>query len=94
MAVPMSSRAPVPTWPEIFQSRLEPLLGGFTAQVAVKTVTLRLLKRLPEEVRRDELPAVLDGLRPILITLAGPVHAKVMLDQLHAELASGALATP
>lgn len=84
--------APKPTWRDICHDRLAPLLGGFTAEVALKTVTLRVLKRPPEQVRVEELPPVFEALRPILITLAGAVHANVMLDQIRADLASGGFA--
>ncbi len=43
---------------------------------------MRALKRPPEEVSASELPALLEGLRPILNTLLGSEPARAVLEQL------------
>jgi hypothetical protein len=54
--------------------------------MAIRTACLRALKRPPEQVNAEELPALLDGLRPILNTLIGQVHTKVILEELQSSL--------
>lgn len=73
-------------WRDIVQRHLEPLLGAFTAQVAVKTATLRVHKRPPEQVTLEELPAVLEALKPILTTFVGALHTNVMLEHIKTDL--------
>lgn len=56
--------------------------------MAIRTACLRALKRPPEQVNADEMPALLEGLRPILNTLIGQVHTKVILEELQSSLGS------
>ncbi|NBD07588.1 MULTISPECIES: hypothetical protein [Corallococcus] len=61
---------------------LEPLLGGFTAKMAIHTAALRALKRPPEQVVVQELPQLLEGLKPMLNTFIGALHTKVILTEI------------
>ncbi|WP_426749620.1 hypothetical protein [Myxococcus sp. Y35] len=65
---------------------LEPLLGAFTAKMAIQTASLRTLKRPPEQLGREDLPKLLEGLKPMLNTFIGALHAKVILGEISASL--------
>lgn len=67
---------------EAIQRQLEPLLGDFTAKMAVKTAALRTLKRPPEELVPSDIPALLEGLRPMLHTFLGAARTKSVIEQL------------
>jgi NAD(P)H-dependent FMN reductase len=64
------------------QRALEPLLGDFTAQMAVKTAAMRALKRAPEALGPADLPALLEALQPMLHTFLGKERAQAVLSQL------------
>lgn len=75
-------RSTIADWQRDIERQLEPLLGSFTARMAVKTAALRALKKPPEELTSSEIPALLEGLRPMLNTLIGSVHTQVILKSL------------
>jgi hypothetical protein len=52
-------------------ARLSPYLGDFNAAVWVKTISERRLSRPVAELSQDDLPALLEGLRPSLNTFIG-----------------------
>jgi hypothetical protein len=54
--------------------------------MAIRTAALRTLKRPPEELVPADLPALLEGLRPMLNTFIGAVHTKAVLEQISAAL--------
>ncbi|MBJ6765868.1 hypothetical protein DRW03_02960 [Corallococcus sp. H22C18031201] len=65
---------------------LEPLLGGFTAKMAIHTAAVRALKRPPEQVAVQDLPQLLEGLKPMLNTFIGALHTKVILTEFTAAM--------
>lgn len=73
-------------WLARIESTLEPLLGGFTTKMAVKTAALRSLKKPPEELVRADAPQLIEGLKPMLATLVGALHTKILLEQIDREL--------
>ncbi|WP_244237827.1 hypothetical protein, partial [Corallococcus llansteffanensis] len=68
-------------WQDVLIRHLEPLLGGFTAKMAIQTASLRTLKRPPEQVGLQDLPQLLEGLKPMLNTFIGALHTKVILTE-------------
>jgi hypothetical protein len=54
--------------------------------MALRTAALRTFKRAPEEVARAEVPALVEGLRPMLSTLLGAVPTDGVLAQIQKEL--------
>ncbi len=68
------------------EARLSPLLGPFTAKMALKTLAGSRLGRRPEELTRKELPALFEALRPVLNTLVGAAKSSTVIDQLRKEL--------
>lgn len=75
------------TYSTVVEQRLTPLLGPFTARMALKTFSTSKLGRAPEEISRADVPALLDALRPMLNTLVGSARAGAVLDELKKELA-------
>jgi hypothetical protein len=71
---------------QVVEQRLTPLLGPFTARMALKTFAASKLGRQPEEISRADLPPLLDALRPMLNTLVGSMRAGQVLDELRKEL--------
>lgn len=72
---------------QVVEQRLTPLLGPFTARMALKTFSTGRLGLAPEELSRTDVPALLDALRPMLNTLVGSTRAGAVLDELRKELA-------
>ena len=70
------------------EQRLTPLLGPFTARMALKTFATSKLGRAPEQLSQKDVPALLDALRPMLNTLVGSARAGAVLDELRKELAA------
>ena len=70
------------TWQANLERQLGPLLGDFTAKMAVQTASQRACKRPPEQLTRADIPALLEGLRPMLNTFLGVARAKAVLEQL------------
>ena len=60
----------------------DPYLGPFNARIAVKTFAERTVKLAPEQLAAEHLPALLEGLRPMLNTLAGRQTTESVLDQI------------
>jgi ubiquinone biosynthesis protein UbiJ len=58
---------------------LAPLLGDFTARMAVRTATTRAEKQV---AALGAGPALLEALRPMLNTFLGQARAKAALDEL------------
>lgn len=66
--------------------RLAPFLGAFNAQVWVKTVAERKLGIAPEELGKEHLGALVEGLRPSLNTFMGRAAAEDLLRQIGREV--------
>jgi hypothetical protein len=58
---------------------LSPYLGPFNAGVAVKTFAQRALKRSPDTLTVDHVPALLEALRPMLNTMVGSASTDALL---------------
>lgn len=67
-------------------ARLSPYIGHFNAQMWVKSVTRRELGLAPDELTSQQLPRVVDGLRPYLQTLMGRATAEDLLLQITREV--------
>ncbi|WP_205525713.1 hypothetical protein [Pyxidicoccus trucidator] len=59
-------------------------MGDFTAKMALQTAALRSLKRPVESLTPADLPALIEGLRPMLNTFLGAARAKAVLEALTA----------
>ena len=72
---------------EQVENRLSTYLGRHNAKTAVKTFSMRVLNRGPETLTREDLPTLLEALRPMLRTLVGGRSAELLLTEikLHAE---------
>jgi hypothetical protein len=68
-------------------ARLAEYLGPHTARSAVRTFARSALQRAPEELRREDMPRLLDALRPMLRTLVGHAISEDILEALAQELA-------
>lgn len=75
------------TYSQVVEQRLTPLLGPFTARMALKTFASSRLGRTPDQISRGDVPALLDALRPMLNTLVGSARASSVIDELKKELA-------
>jgi len=75
------------TYSQVVEQRLTPLLGPFTARMALKTFAASRLGRSPEQISLKDVPALLDALRPMLNTLVGSTRASSVLGELRKELA-------
>lgn len=73
---------------QVVEQRLTPLLGPFTARMALKTFATARLGRPPELIAREDVPALLDALRPMLNTLVGSIQASAVLEDLRREVAN------
>jgi hypothetical protein len=58
---------------------LSPYLGPFNAGVAVKTFSQRALTRAADTLGLDDLPALLEALRPMLNTMVGSQSTDALL---------------
>ncbi len=65
---------------------LEPYLGPHNARTAVKTFARRVFKRAPETLTAADLPALLEGMRPMLRTLVGEQSAESVLQTIRREV--------
>ena len=75
-----------PTIAEQVAELLSPYLGPFNAKVSVKTFARRALGRDEESVTREDLPALLEALRPSLYTLVGRTSTDALLDEILREV--------
>lgn len=73
-------------WFQSIERHLEPMLGAFTARMAVRTAALRSLKRPPEQVAQSEWPQLIDGLRPMLNTLLGAASTQSLLNDIRSSM--------
>ena len=69
-------------------ARLAEYLGPHTARSAVKTFAQGALHCAPEMVRLEDVPRLLEALRPMLRTLLGHAISDDILESLARELAS------
>jgi hypothetical protein len=67
-------------------SHLEPYLGPLNAKVAVKTFAQRTLQVGPEALQSEHVPALLEGLRPMLHTFVGRASTDALLDAIRREV--------
>ena len=67
-------------------ARLSPYLGEFNAAVWVKTVAERRLSRPVAELAPEDLPALLEGLRPSLNTFIGRDATGRLLQRIEREV--------
>lgn len=67
-------------------ARLAPFLGSFNAGVWVKVVAKRDLDRTPGELTAEELPRLMEGLRPSLNTFMGREAASALIDRVRHEV--------
>lgn len=81
-----NSQTDATPWFQSIERQLEPMLGAFTARMAVRTAALRSLKRPPEQVSQDEWPQLLDGLRPMLNTLLGAASTQSLLSEIRSSM--------
>jgi hypothetical protein len=65
---------------------LEPYLGQHNARTAVKTFARRVFKRTPDTLTAGDLPALLEGMRPMLRTLVGETSAESVLQAIRREV--------
>jgi hypothetical protein len=56
---------------DVIRDHLAVSLGPHTARNAVKTFAARALRKAPEDLTLDDVPALLAALRPMLRTLIG-----------------------
>jgi len=61
-------------------------LGPHTARNAVRTFSERALGRGPETMTPDDVPRLLEALRPMLCTLLGSVQGQGVLERIRSEL--------
>jgi hypothetical protein len=79
---PSTSPPTSPGWHDVLMHHLEPLLGDFTAKMAIHTAALRTLKRPPEQVGAQDVPQVLEGLKPMLNVFIGAVRTTSTLKEI------------
>lgn len=77
-----SPSSPSPGWHDVLMHHLEPLLGDFTAKMAIHTAALRALKRPPEQVGVQDVPQVLEGLKPMLNVFIGAARTTNTLTEI------------
>ena len=61
--------------------QLAPYLGAFNAKISVKTFAQRALGLNTEQLTRDDVPALLEALRPSLYTLVGKASTDALLEK-------------
>ena len=66
--------------------KLEPYLGPHNARTAVKTFARRVFGRTPDTLTVADLPALLEGMRPMLRTLVGEQPAESVLQAIKREV--------
>jgi hypothetical protein len=70
----------------VIANHLAVFLGEHTAKSAVKTFSQRALGRGQETLTHDDLPRLLEALRPMLNTLVGRKQCDALLEKLRTEL--------
>ena len=71
---------------DIVTRELTESLGPFTARNALKTFARKAANKEPAELTSDDLPKLLEALRPMLRTLCGVEKCNEMLAQITWEL--------
>ena len=72
---------------EIIRERLSAYLGPFSTANALKLFAKQALSTDPDSITRDQVPALLDALGPMLRTLLGKAGAEKVITEIRAELA-------
>lgn len=67
---------------EDMQKALEAYLGHHNAINAIKTFSQRTVGKTPETLTPEDVPHLLDALRPMLNTLVGQDTARRILDEI------------
>jgi hypothetical protein len=75
----------VPVQDEVAR-RLAVFLGPFTARNAVRTFAPRSTGRSADQLQLADVPALLDGLRPMLRALIGDESARLLIAQILREV--------
>jgi hypothetical protein len=76
--------APKPA--QIIREQLARYLGPFTAANAVKMFAKQVLSTDPDHVTKEQVPALLEALGPMLRTLLGKEGAQNVLDHVRREV--------
>ncbi len=71
---------------DVVRTHLSAYLGPFTSKNAVQMVAKQALKADADQVTREQIPALLDGLGPTLRTLLGKAGAEKVVDEIRREL--------
>ncbi|MGA7615829.1 MAG: hypothetical protein WBX15_11695 [Thermoanaerobaculia bacterium] len=74
------------TFAERLVEELAPYLGPFNSQVAVRTISRRVLNLAPDQLTETHLPALLSALEPMLKTMAGAPAAEKVLSHIRMEV--------
>jgi hypothetical protein len=80
------ARLDPPTVADRIAERLAESIGPFNARVAVKAFAQRSLGLDPAQLRPEHVPALLEGLRPMLNTLVGRQAANAVLRRIGEEI--------
>ena len=78
----MESKRPA----DVIRTRLAQYLGPFTSKNAVQMVAKQSFKADADQVTRDQVPVLLEGLGPTLRTLLGKAGAEKVVDEIRKEL--------
>jgi hypothetical protein len=60
-------------------------LGPNVAKMAVKTFAQKALSRKPEEITAEQVPALIEAIRPMLVVMIGREPSAVVLDEIRRE---------
>lgn len=85
-AAPGSTRAATVSPAELIVETLSIHLGPSTARTAVRTFSKRTLGLRPEEISLQDVPRLLEALRPMLRTLLGRAPADEVLEGIRGHL--------
>lgn len=66
--------------------KLGEYLGPHTAKTAVKTFSKRAFGREPDTLTVDDVPTLLEALRPMLRTLVGEESAEILINVITREV--------
>jgi hypothetical protein len=72
---------------DLIRERLSAYLGPFSTANALKLFAKQALSTDPDSVTREQVPALLDALAPMLRTLLGKAGADKLLQEIRSELA-------
>ncbi len=71
---------------EQIENRLATYLGKHNAKTAVKTFSMRVLKRGPETLTLGDVETLLEALKPMLRTLVGGKSAELLVAEIQRDL--------